>query len=251
VSGIDAIILAGGMGTRLREVVADRPKVLATVKTRPFLARLLDQLAAAQIESVVLSTGYMADQIESAIGETYGGMSIRYSREPEPLGTAGGLRFALSKTASDPVFALNGDSFCAVDFEEFYEFHCARKARATILLTHVKDASRFGRVETDDEGAVRNFEEKGGATSPGWVNAGIYCLARSVLENLPAGKALSIERDVFPSLTALGLWAFRGGGAFIDIGTPQSYEEAQNFFSDLPKEPLDRKRRGLDKGSLA
>jgi NDP-sugar pyrophosphorylase family protein len=227
---IDAIILAGGMGTRLREVVADRPKVLATVKARPFLTRLLDQLAAAQIESVVLSTGYRADQIESVIGGTYGGMSIHYSREQEPLGTAGGLRLALTKTASDPVFALNGDSFCAVDLKQFYEFHCTRKARATILVTHVEEASRFGRVQMDNEGAVRNFEEKGGATSPGWVNAGIYCLARSVVEDLPAGKALSIERDVFPGLIGLGLWAFRGGGAFIDIGTPQSYGEAQNFF---------------------
>lgn len=227
---IDAIILAGGMGTRLRGVVADRPKVLATVKERPFLTHLLDQLAAAQIESVVLSTGYMADQIESVIGKTYGGMSIHYSREQELLGTAGGLRLALYKTASDPVFALNGDSFCAVDFNQFYEFHCAKQARATILLTRVEDTSRFGRVEIDDEGAVRNFEEKGGAISPGWINAGVYCLARSVVENLPAGKALSIERDVFPSLIGLGLWAFRGDGAFIDIGTPQSYGEAQHFF---------------------
>jgi D-glycero-alpha-D-manno-heptose 1-phosphate guanylyltransferase len=227
---IDAIILAGGRGTRLREVVADRPKVLATVKERPFLTRLLDQLAAARIESVVLSTGYMADQIESVIGDRYGSMSVHYSREREPLGTAGGLRLAIGKTASDPVFALNGDSFCAVDFNQFYEFHRARKARATLVLTHVEDASRFGRVETDNEGAVTSFEEKRGASSPGWVSAGVYCLTRSVLENLPAGKALSIERDVFPKLTGLGLWAFRGGGAFIDIGTPQSYGEAQNFF---------------------
>lgn len=227
---IDAIILAGGMGTRLRGVVTDRPKVLAPVKERPFLTRLLDQLAAARIESVVLSTGFMADQIESVIGKTYGGMCIHYSREQEALGTAGGLRLALSKTASDPVFALNGDSFCAVDLNQFYEFHCARKACATILLTHVEDASRFGRVEIDNEGAVRNFEEKGGATSPGWINAGVYCMARSVIEDFPAGKALSIERDVFPKLIGLGLWAFRGGGAFIDIGTPQSYGEAQHFF---------------------
>jgi D-glycero-alpha-D-manno-heptose 1-phosphate guanylyltransferase len=210
--------------------MADRPKVLAPVNERPFLTRLLDQLATAQIESVVLATGYMADQIESEIGEAYGPVSIRYSRETEPLGTAGGLRLALSKTTSDPVFAFNGDSFCTADLDQFYEFHCARKARATILLTHVDDTSRFGRVTTDDEGVVRNFEEKGGAASPGWINAGVYCLARSVIEKVPAGKALSMERDVFPKLIGLGLWAFRGGGTFIDIGTPQSYGEAQHFF---------------------
>ena len=227
---IDAIILAGGMGTRLRAVVADRPKVLATVKDRPFLTRLLDQLAAARIESVVLSTGYMADQIESVIGKTYAGMRIRYSPEDQPLGTAGGLRRALDKTSSDPVFALNGDSCCSVDFNRFYQFHCAKKARATLLLTEVEDTSRFGRVEADDEGAVREFEEKGGATLPGWINAGVYCLARSVIESVPAGTALSLEREVFPGLIGAGLWAFRGGGAFIDIGTPQSYGEAQNFF---------------------
>ncbi|PZR76863.1 MAG: galactokinase [Chthoniobacterales bacterium] len=229
-SEIEAIILAGGKGTRLRTVVSDRPKVMAMVNERPFLSRLLDQLKRAQIKSVVLSTGYMAEQIESAIGESYDGISVRYSREAQPLGTAGGLRLALGKTVSEPVLVLNGDSFCAVDLEEFYQYHCAKNARATILLTQVEDTSRFGRVETDDRGSVIKFEEKGGVASPGWINAGVYCLDRNVVEDLPQGEEKSLEREVFPELIGSGLFGFRGGGDFVDIGTPQSYGEAQTFF---------------------
>jgi D-glycero-alpha-D-manno-heptose 1-phosphate guanylyltransferase len=227
---IEAIILAGGMGTRLRTVVPDRPKVMAMVKDRPFLTRLLDQLEMAKIQSVVLSTGYKADQIESAIGDHYGSLRVQYSREIKPLGTAGGLRLAIDKTNSDPVLALNGDSFCAIDLERFYRFHSAVKARATILLTRVNDASRFGRVETNNSSAVISFEEKGGAAVPGWINAGVYCLNRNVIEELSRGEAKSLEREVFPELVSAGLYGFRGGGDFVDIGTPQSYGEAQSFF---------------------
>ena len=116
-SDVDGIILAGGQGTRLRAVVSDRPKVLALVNGKPFLSRLLDQLKEAGVRSVVLSTGYMAHDVESAIGETYGGIRVRYSREEQPLGTAGGVRLALGKTTSDPILVLNGDSSCNVDLE--------------------------------------------------------------------------------------------------------------------------------------
>src|SRR5207302_4003785 len=107
------------------------------------------QLAAAGIESVVLSTGYMADQVASKIGSAYAGMRVSYSREPEPLGTGGAVRLALEKTTSNPLLVLNGDSFCKVNLDEFYAFHRAKKSRATILLTRVADTNRFGRVEID------------------------------------------------------------------------------------------------------
>lgn len=229
-SEIDGIILAGGQGTRLRAVVSDRPKVLALVNGKPFLSRLLDQLKEAGVRSVVLSTGYMAQDVESTIGETYNGISIRYSREQQPLGTAGGLRLALSKTNSDPILVLNGDSFCEVDLEQLCRFHRAERARATIVLVQVEDSSRFGRVETDSAGAVTSFEEKGGAASAGWINAGVYCLKREVAENIPAGQPRSLEREVFPRLIGTGLFGFKAGRKFLDIGTPQSYEEAQSFF---------------------
>jgi D-glycero-alpha-D-manno-heptose 1-phosphate guanylyltransferase len=230
-SALDAIVLAGGMGTRLREVVADRPKVLADVAGRPFLTRLLDQLAAAGVASVVLSTGYMAEMIEAKIGTQYRGLPVRYSRENEPLGTGGALRLALDKTRSDPLLALNGDSFCDANILELRAFHRQKHARATLLLTSVQDTSRFGRVEADANGAVTRFEEKGGAGVPGWINAGIYCLAREVISSIPVGRAVSMENEIFPTLIGAGLCGFHVRGAFIDIGTPHSYAEAERFFA--------------------
>jgi NDP-sugar pyrophosphorylase family protein len=227
---MDAIILAGGMGTRLREVVADRPKVLAEVDGRPFLARLLDQLADAGVERVVLSTGYMAERIEAEIGTGYRGMDLSYVREPEPLGTGGGARLALDETSSNPLFVMNGDSFCSANFAPFLEFHRARRARATLLLTKVADTSRYGRVDADESGAVIAFEEKGGAHVPGWINAGVYCMDREVLASLPHGRNASLERGLFPALIGAGFFAFRGGSGFIDIGTPESYAAAGRFF---------------------
>ncbi|HET9418437.1 MAG TPA: nucleotidyltransferase family protein [Chthoniobacterales bacterium] len=229
-SALDAIVLAGGMGTRLREVVADRPKVLADVAGRPFLTRLLDQLIGTQVASVVLSTGYMAEMIEATIGTQYRGLPVRYSRENEPLGTGGALRLALDKTQSDPLLALNGDSFCDANIGELCAFHRKKKARATLLLTRVEDASRFGSVESEANGAVTRFEEKGRARAPGWINAGIYCLAREVISGIPAGRAVSMEHEIFPRLIGAGLCGFRVRGAFIDIGTPHSYAEAERFF---------------------
>jgi NDP-sugar pyrophosphorylase family protein len=234
-SEVEAIILAGGMGTRLRSVVSDRPKVMASVADRPFLTRLFDQLLSAQITEAVVSTGYMAEQLEEAIGDSYKALRIRYSREARPLGTGGGVRLALEKTASDPVFVLNGDSFCAVDLREFCRYHRAKGARASVVLTRVEDTSRFGQVKIDERGSVVEFVEKGAAKSTGWINAGIYCLNRDVIEPLPPGKAISLERDVFPGLIQAGLFGFPGGGEFIDIGTPESYKKAQAFSFETPE----------------
>jgi NDP-sugar pyrophosphorylase family protein len=228
---IDAIVLAGGMGTRLRGAVPDRPKVLATVRGRPFLTHLLDQLSAAKIENAVISTGYMADMVEAQIGTTYSGLAVSYSREMEPLGTGGAVRLALDKTASDPVLVLNGDSFCEFQLDDLLQFHQDIKARATILLTRVDNIARFGRVETDAQDKVVRFEEKDGSQVPGWINAGVYLLNRDVLNGLPTDQSISMEKEIFPMLISHGLHAFRGGGKFLDIGTPESYAEAERFFS--------------------
>jgi D-glycero-alpha-D-manno-heptose 1-phosphate guanylyltransferase len=228
---IDAVILAGGMGTRLRGVVANRPKVLAKVGGRPFITRLLDQLAESGVERVVISTGYMAERVEAEIGADYRGLHIGYAPELEPLGTGGGARLALEKISSNPLFVLNGDSFCRANFEHLLEFHLEKRSRATLMLTMVPDTSRYGRIEADESGAVTGFEEKGGSHLPGWINAGVYCLEREILASLVPGQSVSIEREIFPALIGAGLFAFRGGGAFIDIGTPESFAEAERFFA--------------------
>ncbi len=225
-----AAILAGGLGTRLRAVVAHRPKVLATVNGVPFLTRLLDQVAEAGVESVVLCTGHLGEQIEAEYHGAYRGLRVIYSREAAPLGTGGALREALPRLTGSPVLVLNGDSYCGVDLGEFQRFHTARRAEISIVLTEVPDVGRFGSVTMDAEARIIRFEEKAAMSGPGWINAGIYLLSRRVIEAIPAGAAVSLEHDVFPSRLGAGLFGFRTRGPFLDIGTPESYAAAERFF---------------------
>jgi NDP-sugar pyrophosphorylase family protein len=227
---ITAIILAGGFGTRLRSVVNDRPKVMAHVCGRPFLAHLLEQLRQAGIRKSIICTGYMAEQIEMAFGNTYGPMEIKYSREDKPLGTGGAIAAAADHCDSDTVLAINGDSYCAADLQTFATDHCEREARASLLLTHVNDCSRFGRVTIAAEGRITRFDEKSEHGGQGLINAGIYLLQRTLLEIIPRRRAVSIEREIFPLLSGHGLYGHATLAPFIDIGTPDSYAAAENFF---------------------
>lgn len=228
---ITAAILAGGLGTRLRAVVTDRPKALAEVHGRPFLSFLLDQLAAARIRDVVLCIGYRGEQVRAAFGDAYGGLRLRYSQERELLGTAGALRLALPLLQSDPVLVMNGDSFCETDLRAFARWHWERGAEATLLLVRVPDAGRYGRVEVDAAGRVLRFEEKGSTGDPGWVNAGVYLLSRRLLGTIPAGRPVSLEHQVFPAWIGRGLYGYRTAGRFLDIGTPEAYAMAEAFFA--------------------
>ena len=235
---ITAAILCGGLGTRLRPAVADRPKALAPVHGRPFLTYLLDRLAAASVGEVVLLTGYRADQVYDALGPTYAGMSLIYSEEPTPLGTAGAVRWALPCLSGRTVLLLNGDSFCDIDLTGFYDFRRRHAAEASLVLARVRDAARFGRVRVGPAGRVRHFEEKGSTAGGGWINAGIYLFDRRLLEALPPGRPASLERDVLPAWAEGGrLYGFRCRGRFLDIGTPESYAEAECFFGP-PEEAL-------------
>ena len=246
-NNITGAILAGGLGTRLRSVVSDRPKVLAVVRGLPFLAYLLDQLGEAGIGRVVLLTGYKGEQIEATFGSQYEDIQLEYSAETEPLGTAGALRLALPKlfpaTASSggqpagTVLMLNGDSFCAADltgFRTFHEQHAGNLGTggASIVLTRVSDTSRFGKVEVTPDDRVERFVEKQEAGGAGWINAGIYLIPQNLVEQIPAGRAVSIEREMFPAWSQSGkLRGFRGQGEFLDIGTPESYRAAEEFFA--------------------
>ena len=177
------MILAGGFGTRLRSVVADKPKVLADVGGRPFIEDPLDQLAQGGVRSVVLCTGYMGDQIRNRLGRAYKKMTLHYSREPHPLGTGGALRLASSMLESETVLVLNGDSYCGAPLDEFWVWHSEQRSHATILLTKTDDTRRFGRVQTDDAGRILQFLEKADTQGPGWINAGIYLVRRQMIES--------------------------------------------------------------------
>jgi D-glycero-alpha-D-manno-heptose 1-phosphate guanylyltransferase len=228
---ITAAILAGGLGTRLRETVPDRPKILAEVNGRPFLCHLLDELHDGGIRDVVLCTGFLAEQVEETIGSRYKEMAVRYSLEKEPLGTGGALRNALPLLSSNIVLVANGDSLLRVDLRKHLAWHLLRESEASIVLAQVADASRFGRIEADESGRVLKFIEKDGLHVPGWINAGVYLLSRERIASIPGGYAVSLEREIFPGWIERGLHAMRVDSGFLDIGTPESYREAGGFFS--------------------
>ena len=223
-----AVVLAGGFGTRLRSVVADRPKVLAPVAGRRFLAYLLDQLADAGLQEVVLCTGYLGEQIRAAFGARWRKLHLRYSQETESLGTAGALRNALALLPTEDVLVLNGDSYCDVNLRAIIELHRTRHAAATVAVTEAQDANRYGAVVVESDGAISGFVEKG-SNGPGFINAGVYVLDRQFVAAIPPGTQVSLERDCFPHSVGKGLFAHQATGRFVDIGTVESFAEAQHF----------------------
>jgi D-glycero-alpha-D-manno-heptose 1-phosphate guanylyltransferase len=231
-SDLSVAVLAGGLGTRLRSVISDRPKALAEIHGCPFLAYLLDQLSATGSSSIVLCTGHFGQQIEETFGETYGNLRISYSQESRRLGTGGALRLARRHLTSDPVLVMNGDSFCAADLQGFWNWHCARSSKATMLLTQVPDTQRYGSVKLDSHGAVIQFSEKGQGAVSGFINAGVYLLSRQVIDSIPEDAEVSLEYDVFPNLVPRGLLqGYPDWGAFLDIGTPEDFAAAEEFFT--------------------
>ena len=236
ISKITAVILAGGLGTRLRPLIKDRQKVMAEIADKPFLEHLLTRLNSQGITKAVLCTGYMAEQVEEYFGNCFGDISLSYSEEQLLLGTAGALRFAQPLIESNPFFVLNGDSFCDADLKDFYASHIARAAKTSMLLVEVDDTRRYGRVDFNGSGKVSSFEEKGATTGPGWINAGIYLLSHEVLNELPKGKNISLEREVFTSLVGSDFYAHCGKvSKFIDIGIPEAVEQAQSLMkSQVP-----------------
>jgi D-glycero-alpha-D-manno-heptose 1-phosphate guanylyltransferase len=232
-SKVSVAVLAGGLGTRLRSVVDGRPKVLAEVSGRPFLAYLLEHLARTGVKSTVLCTGYLGEQISDRFGGQYGSVEIIYSRESEPLGTGGSLRLALPHLNSDPVLVLNGDSFLAADLRAFWAWHHERGAEASMLLTWVADSARYGSVELNDHGQVTEFREKAATDGPNWVNSGVYLLSRSLIASLGENVNSSLEYDLFPQLIGRALYGRTTDARFLDIGTPEDYASATAFFKQM------------------
>jgi len=235
---IVALVLVGGMGTRLRSVVADRPKALAEILGRPFLAWQLDFLARQGVERAVLCTHYQAGMIEAVFpaGRLPNGLVVSHSREPEPQGTGGALRLGLDSVGAEvaEVLAVNGDTFCRFDLAALWSEHHHARATATLLLTRVEDVSRYGAVEAGDDGLVTAFREKAASVpGPGWINAGLCVVSSAALGAVPADRPISMEREVFPAWIGKGLHAFPGGSHFLDIGTPESFAEAERYLKSV------------------
>ena len=228
---MQAIVLVGGEGTRLRPLTTHVPKPAVTLVDRPFLAYAIEWLAGHGVTEVVLACGFLPDVLREALAgeEERAGVEITYVAEPEPLGTAGAIRFAaeaLGDRLDDRFLALNGDVLADLDLSALLRTHEERDARASIGLSPVEDSSAYGLVSCDEEGWVLEFLEKTGETVPGEINAGAYVLERSVLDLVPAGRAVSIEREVFPRLVGDGLCGLLLEGYWMDIGTPERYLQA-------------------------
>jgi NDP-sugar pyrophosphorylase family protein len=229
----DSLVLAGGLGTRIRPVLGDVPKLLAPIGERTYLDFLLEWLACFGARRVVLALGHGAKPIlEHLARRPQGSLAIDTVVEPSPLGTAGAVRFARAKLATDPVLVLNGDSFVDADLCAFHAAHCASGAPGTILCVEVANAGRYGRVLIDDRQRIGGFHEKDASfLGHAFVSAGVYFLSATLLDGIAAGNASSIERDVFERLPAGSLAAFAGCFRFIDIGTPETLALAESVLS--------------------
>ena len=235
ISGIQCVVLAGGLGTRLKGVVPDKPKILAPVDGHPFIDHLIGWLEGQGIERLVFSLGYRADMICAHLDARKDTMiNIKSVVESEPLGTAGGLILACSLLESDPILVLNGDSLTEIDLPAFLASHRTKGADVSIVAVQVPDAARFGGVEIDTDDYVRAFREKHPSEDgqPGWINAGIYAFSLSALEDLKQLRHGSLEHDFFAVRPDQYLHAYRSQGKFIDIGTPETLASAGNWLRD-------------------
>jgi mannose-1-phosphate guanylyltransferase len=226
---VQALVLAGGEGTRLRPLTYTTPKPVLPLAGRPFLSFMLDWARGHGVDEVILSCGFLSNAVRRVLGDIYDGMRLRYVVEEEPLGTAGPVRLAYDQgVLEERLLVLNGDVLTDIDLTAELAQHERTGARATLALYEVEDTSSYGVVPTDEQGRVEAFLEKSDGEAPtNRINAGAYVIEREVVaERIPAGRPVSFEREVFPALVGDGLYGYRAAGYWIDIGTPERYLEA-------------------------
>lgn len=230
----EAIVLAGGFGTRLRQVVSDVPKPMAPMdeKGTPFLAFVLDMLAEQGITHVVLSVGYLASVIQEYFGASYNGMRLSYLQEDSPLGTGGAVKKALKACQRDVVFVLNGDTYFDVDLAAMKKEHLRSKADFTLAAREMHDFDRYGALEIDKQGRILRFGEKKYCVD-GFINGGVYCLQRNLLDDVQP-EVFSLEKDFLEKeMEQVRVQAYPSTGYFIDIGIPEDYQKARRHWGGL------------------
>ncbi|MCP4845002.1 MAG: NDP-sugar synthase [Actinomycetia bacterium] len=237
-----AVVLVGGLGTRLRPLTTDLPKQMLPILDRPMIEHVVGHLATHGIDEVVLSLGFLPGAFLDAYPDgRCAGVPLTYAVEPEPLDTAGAIRFAAEDAGIEETFlVLNGDVLTDLAVDELVLFHRASGAEATVSLTPVDDPSRYGVVPTDADGRVTGFIEKPPADEApcNWINAGTYVLEPSVLQRIPPGRRVSVEREVFPAMADSGtLFGFRSECYWVDTGTPETYLDVQLDLMDGVRGP--------------
>jgi D-glycero-alpha-D-manno-heptose 1-phosphate guanylyltransferase len=228
---LEAIILAGGFGTRLQKVVNDLPKSMALVNDKPFLEYLLNFLTGQGIDKVILSVGYKREIIREYFKDRYRQMAISYAVEEEPLGTGGGILNAMEMVEGKFAFAMNGDSMFRIDLNAMQQLHERSCADLTMALRFLDDTSRFGTVRIDGHKRVTGFYEKMTGSEAGYINGGVYLINKDFLTSSAFGKKFSIEKDCFEKcFRESGIYGYPAKGYFLDIGIPEDYMTAQDEF---------------------
>ena len=231
---IDIIVLAGGMGTRLKSVIDDIPKPMAPIGNIPFLTYLLRSMNAPFINKIIFSTGYRSEVIEQYFKEEFDGLHLEYAREEEPLGTGGAIKMALSHTETETVMVLNGDTMFNINYEALLSFHRNRGADISIAMRKVENESRYGAMYIDEDGRVTEFAEKAYIDS-GYINGGIYLINKDLFTTLTLPEKFSLEHDLFAKhLVDLEIYGLPFDSSyFIDIGIPEDYERACKELPEL------------------
>ncbi len=223
-------ILAGGFGTRLKECVSDKQKVLADVGGKPFMDYILNQFSHAGISKCILCTGYLSHQVEDHYGSNFNRMKLVYSAEKEPLGTAGAIVNAKEYIDTEYIIVANGDSYLDVNLAEFTKSYIDSGVDAMILLKELDNVARYGKIVIDKNNIIRNFIEKSGNKEEGVINAGIYYLKKSFIDSISPEGCISFEKDLFPTTVKQEqLIGIPCKEVFIDIGVPESYKYAQHL----------------------
>ena len=228
---MEAIILAGGLGTRLQQVVIDLPKALALVNGRPFIDYLLNFLRGQGIQKFILSVGYKKEAVRQHIGNQYKSIPVEYAVEEEPLGTGGGIRNAMKMVEGKSAFVLNGDSMFRLDMHAMKLLHMQVDADITMALRFLEDTERFGSVKINEQKSITGFREKGVENGSGYINGGIYLINKDFLLSSIFPEKFSIEKDCFEKYFKQSkFFGFPSRGYFLDIGIPDDYYRAQNDF---------------------
>jgi len=230
---IDVLILCGGRGKRLREIIKDRPKPMSDINGRPFLDVLIDYVARSGFRRFLLCAGYKGEIIKRYYSYKCRPLNISILKESKPLGTAGAIKNAESKIKSNPFLVMNGDSFCSLDLRKFINFHKEKKARFSMVLVKTETSKDYGVVDIDSSKRIISFNEKSRAKRGDLINAGIYLFRRRILSVIEAKKRLSLEYDIFPKIVAEGFYGYVTTAKFIDIGTPDRYEKAKGVFKNV------------------
>lgn len=224
-----AIVLAGGLGTRLQGVLPGIPKCMAPVQGKPFLTYVLDYLIHHHINKVILSVGYRNDQIINYFSSSYRSASIEYSIENEPLGTGGAVKLACSRSSQDTVLVINGDTYFTPDLKALEDAHTLAGADITIAVKQMPETGRYGLVKFNKEGRIIEFSEKDPASGKGWINGGIYLINRQIFETIPQER-FSLENELFKqACDRLHMLAFTTDAFFLDMGIPEDFERAQTM----------------------